>query len=217
MNIIGDIGGEYDALIKLLALMPKAETTVLLGDLNDRGPKSKEVIEFAMSRPDIKVLQSNHGDMFVDFMRSMVEADYEQRYHYLDFVNNGGWTTLESYGYKPGMTPMDIVNLVPRAHINWLEDLPKIIETSDLILSHAAVLGGSTVAAAVALPLEDNSSVVWNRGRPSRRPNKFQVMGHNSHWGLKWFSDHAVCIDTSASRTLTGLHWPTRQIYQVGF
>src|ERR1035437_4526340 len=100
MNIIADVGGQFKALKKLLSIMPKG-LTVLVGDLNDRGPMSKQVIELAMSSPDIITLQSNHGDMFVDFVLTQTDPDYSPRYIFEAFYKQGGLETLISYGAKP--------------------------------------------------------------------------------------------------------------------
>ncbi len=45
-----------------------------------------------------------------------------------------------------------------------------------------------------------------------------QIAGHNSNFGLReWKFKNgkmALCIDTSASRKLTGIHLPSMKIYQ---
>ena len=45
MNLIGDIQGNYHTLRALLKQMPDEEP-VSVGDMIDRGPRSKEVLEF---------------------------------------------------------------------------------------------------------------------------------------------------------------------------
>ena len=45
MNLIGDIQGNYHTLRALLKQMPDEEP-VSVGDMVDRGPRSKEVLEF---------------------------------------------------------------------------------------------------------------------------------------------------------------------------
>jgi bis(5'-nucleosyl)-tetraphosphatase (symmetrical) len=61
---IGDIQGCFDELIKLLDLInfnPEVDQVWLAGDLVNRGPKSAEVLRFAMAHPDsIKVVLGNH-------------------------------------------------------------------------------------------------------------------------------------------------------------
>ena len=46
---IGDIHGELDQLFKLLSCLPtldKEDTLIFLGDYVDRGPKSKQVVDY---------------------------------------------------------------------------------------------------------------------------------------------------------------------------
>ena len=65
MNIIGDVGGQFEAFKRLLDKMPKEET-VCVGDLVDRGPDSMKVIEYCIAS-GIKSLRGNHEDMMLDF------------------------------------------------------------------------------------------------------------------------------------------------------
>ena len=61
---IGDVQGCFDELIKLLDLIkfdPEQDQVWLAGDLVNRGPKSAEVLRFAMAHPDsVKVVLGNH-------------------------------------------------------------------------------------------------------------------------------------------------------------
>ena len=52
-NIIGDIAGRFDELMLLLAKMPESDKVILLGDMVDRGSQSKQVIEWAMTNPNV--------------------------------------------------------------------------------------------------------------------------------------------------------------------
>jgi serine/threonine protein phosphatase 1 len=235
LNIIADVAGEYNALMELVRIMPKAPI-VLLGDLNDRGPQSREVIEWAMRTPDVQTINSNHGEMFVDYVLRYVDSDYVQQYHHDDFLNNGGVATLESYGFVGGQTHLSQMNKIPLEHIYWLRDLPNVIETEDLIMSHAPLHECyKTIEQANADRTLNFHSPTWNRTEPPKR-NKFQVFGHNSHWGLSWLTTwkhdprwslaaeqsdekevYAVCLDASREKVLTGMHWPTREIFQVPY
>lgn len=204
VNIIGDIAGQKKTLEALLAKMPQDEDIVLLGDLNDRGPDSKEVIEWAMNTPRVTTLHSNHGDMFVDFILGFRDPDYCSRYHYADFFNNGGGQTMKSYFPEVNSKSLqEAIEAVPMEHIKWLQGLPISYEVTGLLCTHA--------------PFEkyyDRMDSVWNRSNPNKMGGVLQVFGHNAHWGLRWFEDWAVCIDTSREKVLTGLHWPTKQIFQ---
>src|SRR5271165_2882948 len=89
-NIIGDIAGQYDTLLALLAKMPKDATPVSVGDMVDRGPKSKQVLEFFKNN-GLAIL-GNHDHMMIDACK------YDMKYY-----NNGAWfwnggqRTVESF------------------------------------------------------------------------------------------------------------------------
>ena len=68
MFIVGDIGGQKDAFDRLIKGWKRK--IVLVGDLNDRGPKSKQMIEWAIkNEKNVTTLHSNHGHMMVDFFQ----------------------------------------------------------------------------------------------------------------------------------------------------
>ena len=66
MNLIGDIQGNYHTLRALLKQMPDEEP-VSVGDMVDRGPRSKEVLEFF--RLNGKALLGNHEHMMLDYFK----------------------------------------------------------------------------------------------------------------------------------------------------
>ena len=89
---IGDVQGCFDELLKLLKVIefdPKKDQVWLAGDLVNRGPKSAEVIRFAMAHPDsVKVVLGNHDLHLIanavgvndyhhrmDTMESVLDAD----------------------------------------------------------------------------------------------------------------------------------------------
>lgn len=227
--IFCDVGGEYDCLDRLIAKAPKVDKYVFVGDLNDRGPKSKEVIERAMREPDWIVLDSNHGDMFIDAWMHWMDADYQMLYDRNDFTNNGGMTTLASYGYEGGGLH-HAFRLVPPAHISWLSKLPLFFELPGLIVSHAPIHPAHWTGLMNPKLKGDHFHYVWNRGDPVERKGLLQVFGHNSHLGLKRYGDWAMCIDTTRKgcmkgstaadgkpirgQTITALHWPSLELYQ---
>src|SRR5678816_4078702 len=70
---IGDIHGELHQLIRLMSRLPKLtsdDTLVFLGDYIDRGPNSKQVIEYIrhlpkMTRARVVALRGNHEDAWL--------------------------------------------------------------------------------------------------------------------------------------------------------
>lgn len=206
MNIIGDIAGRYDELMELVYIIPKDQEIVLVGDLNDRGPKSKEVIEWAMTTPNVITLDSNHGHMFVDYYNGCEQYDPG------DFIFNGGYDTLLSYGISPNYASIELEmkKNVPYSHIDFLNKALISYEKDNVFVSHAPWLGKGS-----------RQELVWNRGEPTKMPGKLQVFGHNSHWGLRRFEDTdglwAICIDTSKQGLLTCFNTVEDKVYQVPY
>jgi hypothetical protein len=204
-NIIADIAGDYDALQRLLARMPRDEV-ISLGDMIDRGPESRAVIEWFMAHG--RAVLANHEHMMLDHCRG---TDY---YPPGIWEDNGGDATLASFG---GRIPEDV--------LDWIGQLPLYLEIEGCLLSHAFACPGYTLAELCDLgtdmrDIRCDRSLLWNREPPRRLPQYLrQIAGHNSQFGLREFSDRkgvfAVCLDDSRHRRLTGIHLPSLRIYQV--
>ena len=205
--IIGDVAGQFDALQELVE---GHDDIILVGDLVDRGPKSKEVVEWAMQTKRVNAVYGNHEDMLIDF--------YEDTYNYdpTIWLNNGGYATLVSYGLEvtesylrdTGILRRCTRELIPKEQIEFLKSLPNRIEFEDVIITHAP-------------KPEDNPSRrdwIWNREDPIPG-DTWQIFGHNSHWGVVFDEEGMwACIDGSASEKLTGLVWDgSMEIKQVDY
>ena len=198
-NIIADIAGRYDELMKLIDLMPKADRIILVGDLVDRGPKSRQVVEWAMNTPNVITLLGNHEDM-------MVES-----YHggEIDHVRNGGLATMKSFDVQ---SPSDY----SRDVIGWMESLPLSFTHVDqdypetLFISHAP---WPHIDLGETWGMKHNC--IWNRYPPKKVDGTFQVFGHNHI--MQKYDDYAICIDDCGKKVLTGLSYPGKKIYQVPY
>lgn len=222
MIFIGDVAGQFDCLMRLVNKLPKEEKIVLLGDLNDRGPRSKDVINWAMTDPRVEcTLHSNHGHMMVDwYMRTNI-------YDLGIWKMNGGNATMKSYGvYKnTEKVSKDFRTQVHREHITWLASRPLYYECEvdgkKVVATHAPIHANMTLEEALLVDINNEHmldfSVIWNREKPGRKPF-YQIFGHNSYWGFVDIADKdgdfATCIDTSATKILTAWHWPSRAIWQ---
>ncbi len=215
MNVIGDIAGQYKALIALVDKMPKDEI-VLVGDLVDRGPQSKEVIEWAMK--NATVVCGNHEHMMVDFLEETSAYDNGL------WLMNGGVATLDSYGMTPKDhgDPENCKKFIPKEHIEWLKDLPLYIKRGEFLVSHAPVSRIGLDFACSNL-MNPEISIFWNRFEPIEIENIIQITGHNAHWGYRKFFNgacidpYAYSIDTSHAGKLTGINTETLQIFEQGF
>jgi hypothetical protein len=199
LNIIGDIAGNYDTLQALLKKMPQAKV-LAVGDIIDRGSKSRQVVEWFMAGNGDSLL-GNHEHMMLGYCRS------GGQYFDSPWLYNGGHKTLESFGLH-----------VPDDVLNWVASLPLHYEDAEtgLFVSHSFPYLADVRKSCVVLSHDE--SILWSRIQPNRMPDRFQVAGHNSQWGLRRFvdsqGDYAISIDTSRDRVLTGLHWPSRTVYQ---
>lgn len=218
MLIIGDIAGQFDALMRLVARAPEHKI-ILVGDLMDRGPRSREVIEWAMEMRDrVIALRGNHEHMMMDFLGDC------KIYSPDAWLRNGGFSTCTSYGFSCQGSSVDIREArkfmkehVPRSHIEFLESLPTFHSSPGLFVSHAPWMARAELGT-IPEPrgfneLSTPSLELWNRAAPTPREGAFQVFGHCSQMGLKDFG-YAMCLDDSWQEKLTGLVWPEREILQ---
>lgn len=238
MNIIGDCQGEFDAVMALLNQMPDDEV-LFLGDMVDRGPKSKEILDWAMK--NAKAVLGNHEHMMLDHLQG--QATYERD---LWWAYNGGIHTLLSYLPNQGM-PLEVY--VPRAmravspeHITWLNQLPLYFTEGELFVSHASRAKGRTLEQCCELgkglryKRDDDleRSILWNRSDPvALDDGKFQVFGHMSHKDVLFYSQkfpkgigggfceddepYAVCVDTARVRKVSGIHWPSKKVFSQDY
>ena len=215
-NIIADIAGQYNTLIALTKQMPDEEF-ISLGDMVDRGPDSKKVIEF-FRQEGCSAILGNHEHMMLDYCTD--QSYYSEGI----WFGNGGVATLRSFANK---TDQHIYDIYPPVDvIKWLSSLPLYKEIDGYLISHSFI--DADMDLKEACDLKDSiwtvgeSRIIWNRRYPVRRPEyKLQIAGHNSQFGLKWFEDHqgkfALCLDDSSKKRLTGLHIPSMKIYQQDY
>ena len=94
---IGDIHGcfnEFKALLEVKIKIRIDDKIILLGDYIDRGPQSKEVIDFIIELRkkgfDIVPLMGNHEAMLLDA--------FDNEEFLSNWIQNGGLETLKSFG-----------------------------------------------------------------------------------------------------------------------
>ncbi|MEQ1548587.1 MAG: metallophosphoesterase family protein [Chakrabartia sp.] len=155
---IGDIHGRLDLFNRLLAAIdaddaaraPARTTLILLGDLADRGPDSRGVIERAMglvaSSDNIVCLMGNHEELLTrvwDGERSSAGT----------FNRVGGRETLLSYGVTPedydqwdlGEMTEATGRVVPEAHIDFLRSFKDWHQMGDYLFVHAGIRPGHPI------------------------------------------------------------------------
>lgn len=180
MLIIGDIHGCIKTLEALLEEFPDEKEIYTVGDLIDRGPGIKEVVQLCIDR-DIKSVMGNHEHMFLDFLG-------EQKYYPPNiFLENGGDVTLRSYpSEKNGgdVTLEAYKSGVPESHLEYFKGMPYHIETDRCIITHAGVHPAFD-RVEDAHPTEENMNAhlptcIWNR-QAVKKMDKLQIFGHTPH------------------------------------
>jgi hypothetical protein len=200
INIIGDCAGRFDELQLLLAKMPEAELTVLVGDLTDRGSQSKQVVQWCMdNQGKVQAIRGNHEMLMI---YGVENGDTSLWFH------NGGWNTVVSYG--------GALELIPKEHISYLKSRPLYIETEELFISHAPVSNFKLIPKnPFSQDYNEVEDFVWDRIRPPRPyGDKMMVYGHNGRLNTTTYIDGegqlsviAECIDNCSKSQLCGMHW----------
>lgn len=140
---IGDIHGEFEMFEQLLKEWnPDTEQLLLLGDLIDRGARSKDVVERAselVEQYGAIVLGGNHEDMLADFIKEPELC----RDHYL---KQGGAETLMSFFHthpseffaSPRKFAEALHHKFPK-HLDFLSKRPDFYQTDTHIFVHAGI------------------------------------------------------------------------------
>ena len=206
---IGDIHGHLDKLEEvidhILADGGHDAEVVFLGDLVDRGPDSKGVIDFVLNGQkqgrNWAVLTGNHDRMFRYFLEPSPRVDMRLRPDlYWLHARLGGRETLASYGlHFDEETRLSEIHAaaraaVPAEHVAFLTNLPYFKQHDDLLFVHAGVRPG--------VPLEAQSvdDLCWIRDDflTHTAPHPWLVVhghtpvDHPSHYG------NHVNLDTGA-------------------
>jgi serine/threonine protein phosphatase 1 len=139
---ISDIHGEFELFEALLKEFdPKKHQLVLIGDLNDRGPKSKE--SFLLGKQLVETygaiyLRGNHEEYFLQFLHN--PEDW-----YPSYLKNGGKETLESLLHKGATeeySPTEMALMIRSRYrdlVDFLTDRPLYFEWKNYLFVHAGV------------------------------------------------------------------------------
>jgi calcineurin-like phosphoesterase family protein len=127
-------------LVEEVVRLERSDNLYLLGDLIDRGPDAKGVIDYLLAlqaqQYQVAVLRGNHEQMLLDACHD--------RDDFRLWLLNGGGATLASFG-------VDDACEIPLLYRRFFESLPLYIMLPDYVLVHAgincAALGGRRVVA----------------------------------------------------------------------
>ena len=149
---IGDIHGcarTLRHLVTQVICLAPGDSLYLLGDLIDRGPDSKGVLDFifqlAAAGFNVTSVRGNHEEM-------CLRAPYNQSAMDM-WTANGGLATLESFKADG---PGDI----PNHYLHHLHTLPYYVLLDDFVIVHA---GLNFELTAPFDPFDDTGAMLWTR------------------------------------------------------
>ncbi|MEO5615138.1 MAG: metallophosphoesterase [Cypionkella sp.] len=227
---IGDIHGHIELLREVHSWIAAdqakhgAAPIVHVGDLVDRGPDCRGVVEYLRAGveagQDWVVLKGNHDRMFTNYIRDINYHDPCLRTD-LSYLHPkiGGAATLESYGVKNAadrpLAPVhaEAVVAVTEAHLQFLESRSTYYQRGEVIYVHAGIRPG--------IPIEQQTEddLVWIRKgflEDTRDFGALIVHGHTAldapmHYGNR------VNIDSSAAYggPLTAVVLEGREVFNL--
>jgi serine/threonine protein phosphatase 1 len=184
---IGDVHGRLDCLTRMHEMIaaeidrdsPEDWRIIHLGDYVDRGPQSREVLDFLAKAtahdPRMIALMGNHDEGFLDFLANPTEARL--------FLDYGGLETAASYGVVLDASSRgaifeshrQLLSAMPEKHLAFLHGLKRHAEFGDFFFCHAGV------RPEVALADQDPHDLIWIRREFLNHPGLYErviVHGH---------------------------------------
>jgi serine/threonine protein phosphatase 1 len=154
--VIGDIHGcfrTFKYLVEEELHLTSSDSLFLLGDLIDRGPGSKAVIDYVRELSNDMVVRPVLGNHEFMMLQSLDDEDYFRLW-----TSNGCAMTLLSFGVA--MSQVDnwkSVSIIPEDYMDFIRKWPLYEKTDDFLFVHAGV------DASGKDPLGDAETVLWTR------------------------------------------------------
>jgi len=181
---IGDVHGELAKLDELLRFIREDATrrnalhrVVFLGDLIDRGPDSRGVVERAkqlVEQGEAIAIKGNHEELMLH-----AYANRESVGIYW-WAENGGDETIQSYMMANGVRD-DFRDAIDKAHIDWLARLPVMVrdEERGLVFVHGGIDPKIFPACSEEVKMWTRSRAFFNSERwPARAETKDILVVH---------------------------------------
>ena len=146
--LISDIHGFNETFRKALkkVSLKKSDKLIILGDLIDRGPDSKGVLDTIFLLLDhgfnVQCLKGNHEQLLIDAL--------SDTYSKVNWFRNGGKSTLQSFLVSE-------IDNIPKKYIDFIKSFKSYMLIDDYILVHAGV------DMTKEEPLKDEKSLLWLR------------------------------------------------------
>lgn len=221
---IGDIHGCHSALVQLIELIQPTgdDRVVFLGDYVDRGPHSREVLDYLLDfrqhHPSAIFLRGNHDQLMLDALAEWghlpgwsrlrdISPRFRQQASGSDgaiWLQNGGMQALDSYGItlQSDLAQIDMTPL-PHDHLEFLMATGWWHRQEQYLFVHAAA------ESETMLEEQDPYTFLWERmPAPGGGREAIQIVGHSpTADGLPLWEAGRIRIDTGAcfGRALTCL------------
>ncbi len=178
--VIPDVHGCIKTLKALIEeiIRPSSEDEIyFLGDYIDRGPSSREVIDYIMSlqekKLNITALKGNHEEVFLELYDAEMKAKNILMHHFLN-KKRMGWFT---FGGKATLKSFRTRNLkeIPKKYADWMRDLKDYVILDNFILVHAGLNFKNED------PFEDKHAMLWVRDyqiKQEKIGNRRIIHGH---------------------------------------
>lgn len=245
--IFGDVHGEFEMLVKLISEVRRQFPNIeiySLGDLIDRGPSSRDVIDFCINE-DIHVINSNHDS----WLQTLVVQNSFDDFCLKNIM--GGKATFKSFGIDVNMRKskdlaMELLSKLSLEQKKWISNIPNYrcleIEGTKYWLFHAGLVNSvaEQIIQSNGIKLSDHeivqrvidsdfglSSILWttpNFGNETSKDNLYhfkngvQIVGHQP---VKFpiIKEHFIAMDTGCGTcepfTLSAIILPFKKIIQL--
>lgn len=165
--VISDIHGCYDTLKHLIeqqVRLSKTDVLYCLGDFIDRGPGSKQVLDYIMDLQEagfgVHTLLGNHEEMFLNcFFEQTIKGIW---------YSSGGSETLRSFG-------VSTIQDIPEKYVRFIMNMERFKILPDYLLVHAGF------NFEINDIFTDEFSMLWIRNSivdPAKTGNRVVVHGH---------------------------------------
>jgi serine/threonine protein phosphatase 1 len=179
--VMSDIHGEYNKYRRMLEKIRFSDDDIMyiLGDVVDRGPEPAKILLDMMKRKNVVPLLGNHEAMAYPVLEKLADKDFDFNKidkdtmdAMRDWIDEGGWETIESFRELPIETCRDILD-----YMNYFFVLIQDVEVNGrtFTLVHAGL--GSRKRRIVR-----KHDLIWSRPNPHIRyikeKNSYLVCGH---------------------------------------
>lgn len=225
--VVGDVHGYYDCLTKLLNKLKNIENVYFVGDIIDRGPDSKKIIDLIKNNKNYYIVLGNHEDLMINIgstflqnYKKMIKNQNEYKKWYQkvgnNWIRNGGDKTLESYNlYNSNINKILINNGKIKEFqedIEWMKKLPLYIElknkeinNKNIIISHSSCLNIWNNKKDIS-EREFKDYILWNREEIIENPEIFNIFGHTPIYFGPKLENHYINIDSGVYKKIFGFN-----------